>query len=503
VLFLRSYLNQLRTRSLDERWGIGLKLFYESQNEVARYFGLSLIRDSLRARVPIAQLHEPNNVTVRQQIRECMMKWTSDVVAYQQVIPQYITNNVVTVLTQLVKIDYPEIWPNAFEELLAIGRQNAIGIDIVVRIIEEVEVEIVVYDDRRTKDEVLHNTIIKDSMRAGPTIGDIVIFLCDSISKQATAASAAASKAPINVSSMPMSPSFMQNATSPSSSASKVAVDLADRCLRALAELIGWIDVTIVIHEYTLSVLYGCLKSSDHKKLRYGACACLCELVKKGMDPFVKLRVIKTINLIPVLSSVAADLITAKRRSSSIIEGGSFLGHSQGGDNAGGDDDEDDDDDEGTETDFGLLVDSLFEELLGCWVTFEDNASKEDFRADGEVSLSVGTDIAQLLEQTWNLALSVFGAKYTSVAVTVLPSLNRYINLMKSQFGNEARTQRGIAKIPGYFVAVNTSKTLLLAIYRQLQFAADFEFDLSDEEDAEVIEVRDVMRCINCLHCLL
>jgi hypothetical protein len=508
-----SFLNHLRT--LDERWSIGLKLFFESRNEIARFFGLSLVRDYLSTRATIAQLHQPQHVAVRQQIREGVMKWTNEVVAYQHSIPQYITNNVVTIITQLIKIDYPEIWPTAFEELLAIGRQNAIGIDIVVRVVCEIEVEIVVYDDRRTRDEVNHNTIIKDAMRAGPVIGDIVVFLCDSIAKQASAAAAAAASSTSGSANTQQWPSaFLQAAMSPqsstnvqisspsSSSSSKSAIQLADRCLRCLAELIGWIDVTFAIHDYTLSVLYGCLKSSTpNRLLRFGACACLCELVKKGMDAYGKMRVIKQINLIPMLLSVSTELITPKRRSASILEGGGQL-YATKSDEIDEDND-DDDDDEDTEKDYGELVDSLFEELLGCWITFEDNACKEGFIPNGTVPLSVGTDIALMLEQTWTLVLHVFGARLTSVATTVLQSLNRYTNLLKQQCLHEARTNEGIANVPGYFVAVNVIKQLLVAIYRQMQYAPDFEFDLGDEDDAEEVEVSVcVCLCVRVCVCM-
>ena len=46
------------------------------------------------------------------------------------------------------------------------------GLDLAVRILGDLEVEVVMFSEGRTKDEIAHNTLIKDYMRRpGPAAG--------------------------------------------------------------------------------------------------------------------------------------------------------------------------------------------------------------------------------------------------------------------------------------------------------------------------------------------
>jgi Exportin 1-like protein len=70
----------------------------------------------------------------------------------------------------LIKLLFPESWPLAFSDLLAVGRESTAGLDLVVRVICDLEVEVVMFSEGRGKQEVIHNVLIKDAMRANETV---------------------------------------------------------------------------------------------------------------------------------------------------------------------------------------------------------------------------------------------------------------------------------------------------------------------------------------------
>ena len=127
-------------------------------------------------------------------------------------------------------------------------------------------------------------------------------------------------------------------------------------------------------------------------------------------------------------------------------------------------------------------------------MNFEDNLFKTNFivPADG-IPLTIGTEISLFLSQAWQLLMAVFTYPDSTIALSVQQSLSRFISLLKQQHTNDARTQAGRQVIPGYFLAMDYVRPLLVAIYKQMQFTNDFEFDATDEFDAQEIEVQQVL----------
>ena len=168
------YLNELRLSP--NRWSIGLDLFFKTDSAVSRFFGLSLVRDYLlgnRSEIPAEH---------RVQIRQLILSWLLTACQQNTSIPSYIENNIATVLTRALKLDFPLEWPSAFKDILAIsGMGSLLGFTVALRVITELDAEVIMFDERRSGEEISHNSLIKDTMRQQNIVKDIVEFLCQSI----------------------------------------------------------------------------------------------------------------------------------------------------------------------------------------------------------------------------------------------------------------------------------------------------------------------------------
>ena len=449
-----------------DRWSVGLKLFFEGRSELSNFFGLSLVRDFLSsASYPTSAsyaAHAQSPIQVYNSIRDAIWAWTIGNLSQRTPIPFFILNNLVTVLTLLIKLQFPESWPTAFSDLLEVGRGSTTGLDLAVRVICDLEVEVVMFSEGRGKAEIAHNVLIKDAMRANEDsiVRRLVDFLCQS-----------------------------------AASVRSTNVDLSERCLRCLAELIGWVDISLVACESTLSCMYLAIRDTE---LCSAVLACLLEVVKKGMEPTQKIQMLHAIGLAQVLALVPIGSVTEDKS-------------------------EDDDDDEGSEEELGLVVDVYLMELLGCWCKYEDSlfltapaaggASRP--HENGSDALSSANElqqlkelaptIASLLKSLLPIALAVLNHRdeECTAAASVVPSLGRLITMFKQQATHKAQIDAftsGEGPKSDYFLASDYLHPLLLGIYQQLQYDEDFGFVVSSDEDSAIIEVRIGNRLMNLYH---
>lgn len=420
-----------------------------------------MVRDFLSSAFDLSKDNMVSLGPVYRSIREAVWAWTANSVSSNFPIPVFILNNLVTVLTLLVKLEFPESWSTAFSDLLTIGSSNTAGLDLTVRVICDLEVEVVMFKEGRGRDEVTHNVIIKDAMRASDNsiTKNLVEFLCRS-----------------------------------ASSVRATNVDLSQRCLRCLADMIGWIEISLVACESTLSCVYQALRD---RELCGAALACLLELVKKGMEPVAKVQMLHAIGLAQVLALVPIGVEPVTQA-------------------------EEDDDDAGAEDELALVVDVYLLELIGCWSKYEDillgaspvakGAAQGEVPSPSEVQQlqELAPTISSLLHSILPIALNLLKHTYSdsfrecSVAVGVVPSLSRLIILFKQQFQHRQKIETikvRDGENSSFFIATDYLTPLLVGIYQQMQYKEDFGYDPSDDDDAEVIEV--IMRHFYCMHFVL
>ena len=77
--------------------------------------------------------------------------------------------------------------------------------------------------------------------------------------------------------------------------------------LEVLAEVTGWIDTGLVLHERTLDLLYGLLLAPPPRVAATHAVSALQALVSKGMDPEDKLGLIQSLSLPSLLDGMELD----------------------------------------------------------------------------------------------------------------------------------------------------------------------------------------------------
>jgi hypothetical protein len=435
-----------------------LRLFLDTSNEMARFFGLSLVRDWMQSALPNAAQSASYEVE-RRQIRTTMLSWLSQLLQNMTsngsaTTPFFLLSNAISVVTLSVKYDFPTHWPGAFAELLQLGYTYGIpGIDVVVKVFKELEVEVVLFSETRSKAEILTNTAVKDAMRESSAMQDIVTFLCNSAQH----------------------------------TQSVQRFEVCAACLHSLAELIAWIDTTLVI-ERALPTVYQQWQS-PHAVVRAACLYCFYELVKKGMDPVVKVRPLQSVGLVTQLAQ--------ETRLQSLLQNTSAARPAQGGLT----------DDEVREVEqAGAVVDVIVLELFGCWSKYEDlvcgsgrsgsgSGSSSAMNSGASTPVPSGGDASELvacvptvvgfLQQLLPLLLQVFAHSVLKVSCTALPSCTRLVALLRAQQTRLEQLQGGPAG--AVFRAEEYIYPLLSAVYSKSQYPSGFDFEaaLEDELDEE------------------
>lgn len=419
---------------------------------------------------------DPATFSNRDKIRESILSWLHSYFEHISSgstqnnpylnIPPYLLSNIVFIYTLLIKIDYPERWPSAFNDLLYFGHKYAVkdSIFFITKVLTELEAEVVVFNENRNKEEVAHNTEIKDVMRSTEVMPRIVNFLSQTI---------------------------LISLNTPSSDSELVA----HACLMCLSELIGWIDLNLVINE-SLNVIYMSFKSSS-MKIKYGALSCIYSLIKKGMDPVDKVEMIKAINLVPLLfeNKFSFNNISPLKLS---------------------DYDELDPNDpadiHSVHKKMALVLDMLALELIGCWSKFEEilfptnksltpypsksppmtptSLNPVSFSQIDQKLLSSIPIISSLIRGVINELIAYLSHPNIFVGSSVQQGSNRLVQMMKSQKPKEEVLKGMVSQnsLPkDYPFASEYLDQLLMSIHSQSQYPQDVNG--SEEEENEVIQV--------------
>lgn len=414
---------------------------------MTKLFALSLLRDHLSEKSLLSDA-DLSQIGI---LRQTIYQWFQSNLGTATT-PAYVYNNMISILTLCIKKEYPERWPTAFEDLILLGKNYGFhGADILIRVLNELEIEVVMFNEGRSKDEIAHNTLIKDTMRNTSSIKDIVNFLCEII--RATL-----------------------------SSNSLQEIDLGSRSLLCLSEMIGWVDVNLIISE-AIPTIYSSIMQPKAELMTSGL-TCLYELVKKGMDPVLKVGIVNNINLISLIQSLSVELL--KRKDDTVYNN--------------------------VHKKFGLVIDMLVLELFGCWNKFEDhtfpttkrersNSSNDNspkppgtFMSGPQDILNIAPIVANLLHIIIPEMLNVLQMYPIDVAITILPSGSKLIQVLKQQKIRLQFIQQYIVETKPSFpflLASDYLDRLLVAILHQSQYPHDFDFsDVEDDEDNfEIFEV--------------
>nr|CAG8569749.1 1109_t:CDS:10 [Entrophospora candida] len=245
-------------------WKLCLSLFvrFPKSTPEARVFALQVLDDVLQNR--FTTLDSSQIIQIRSTLMEFFKR--EYVVGDVNDEPQYLKNKFATTLTLLFVQLYPSNWQNFFDEFLLLIQSNNINIngerktnsrtvDIFLRILLSIDEKVANIAISRGKEEAIRNTTIKDNMRAGD------------IQKLAT------------IWYEILNDYRLQNQ------------DIAQ---------MSWIDISLIVNDAFISLLYQLLSDS---KLKISACECLAE-VHLRMKPNEKLKLIQALNITNVMGSL-------------------------------------------------------------------------------------------------------------------------------------------------------------------------------------------------------
>jgi hypothetical protein len=189
--------------------------------------------------------------------------------------PKYIRTKLSVLIAKLIQLDYPQLCPNAFENIAILLEKGNTGVDIYLRILIALDQEIfennTQYWAGKTKEELLQNTNVKDTLRKSSSMQNIVnvwyqiITLCSSHENNAE------------------------------------ANNLVDLCLETIKCWARWVDIKYLIDQRFLQFFYNVMEHSA--RYRDDVCDCLHEVIARGMPPGQKINLIEGMSVIKLLNN--------------------------------------------------------------------------------------------------------------------------------------------------------------------------------------------------------
>jgi exportin-T len=145
------------------------------------------------------------------------------------------------------------------------------AIDFFLRLCISIDEEIARVDIPRTREDVVRNTTIKDTMR----LGDIQLLV-----------------------------SVWFELVQEYKSSNPLLAQLA---LKNMGIYTAWMDISLVANEQVMNVLYELLSDQN---LRIASCECITDIISKGMQPLDKLSMLQMFNITEILKRL--DLVSNK-----------------------------------------------------------------------------------------------------------------------------------------------------------------------------------------------
>lgn len=371
----------------------------------------------------------------------------------QQIIPKqtFIRTQMGVVLALLIQLEFPEEWTNAFDEIIHIlvvstsvdgPEERFLKMDLFLRILDGVCDEIV----ENQESDIVHrrNTMIKDVMRGFIQPGSINTEGIDH-------ANTIICKIVDTVLNIARHYIFLSQ-QNPSMG---VQSNLAPFALSVFKRFIPWIDLSFIVNESVITLLYSCLIGSctgDAEDdittaLAMQSIDCLNELISRGMVIGKKIHLLTEINLFSNLIQI--ETLESKTTGVNLNQ----------------------------DTDIYLaikvaqLVNSTGAELIECW-------EKQSFDTGDVQNQEILKKTAILLHQFLPLFFHCFIYDDIDVTGAVLPVATNIIIAL----GKEIKQPTQKLELFSFSPYLNR---FLTEIYNQMKYPEDFQFDQNSDEDAE------------------
>eukprot|EP00316_Scyphosphaera_apsteinii_P000353 CAMPEP_0119324400 /NCGR_PEP_ID=MMETSP1333-20130426/63108_1 /TAXON_ID=418940 /ORGANISM="Scyphosphaera apsteinii, Strain RCC1455" /LENGTH=1057 /DNA_ID=CAMNT_0007332091 /DNA_START=141 /DNA_END=3314 /DNA_ORIENTATION=+ len=224
----------------------------------------------LQALVNMVQLQQRYITLTEQQqttMRGALVAWVQSKGALQTDEPAFVKNKFAQLVVGVMKIDYPQRWPELFPQLLAALQNGPVAIDVFLRVLNTINDEVVSAEGGGFDSQVASR--IKDGMREQclPQITDAwhsILQLHES------------------------------------------APALAAAGLHTIHLYVSWIDISLIANGRFMEAF---LKFLHQPQLHEGACLCLSEVVSKRMDAVAKLEHLTRLSIVSRLADAASSSV--------------------------------------------------------------------------------------------------------------------------------------------------------------------------------------------------
>eukprot|EP01028_Stygiella_incarcerata_P004646 TRINITY_DN2035_c1_g1_i1.p1 TRINITY_DN2035_c1_g1~~TRINITY_DN2035_c1_g1_i1.p1 ORF type:complete len:973 (+),score=239.76 TRINITY_DN2035_c1_g1_i1:113-3031(+) len=236
-----------------------INLFTASKDPGVQFFGLQLLEAAIQAGHPLIQ--EP---AFRHILRTFLLSpW--EPAAY----PMYVRNKAAQVLVLLFANDFPEQWPSFFDDLLGLSGSAEAVVDLFLRVMEQIDTEIISRQYHFSEEDVSKSIQIKDALRDNSVDGLIDAF------------------------------------HQIFSTMAETHPHLVEYGLRILGPYVDWIDIGYVVSDRFVALLHSFL---GNKNFRVEVADLLFSIASKGMGIGDKVDVILRLQMADIVRAGAEEL---------------------------------------------------------------------------------------------------------------------------------------------------------------------------------------------------
>lgn len=386
-------------------------------------------------------------------------------------LPKYLRTKIGVVVAQLIQVDFPERWGDAFPELLQSMNFGEINVanghntlqilptpvvievqrkDIFLRIVDGFCDEVV------EKTHIERNTLVKDVIRGFP-IDQSSIRIAPANSISATIIEAI-------FRIFQWSYPFMNKQVNGTSNIGAHELQkLPVKAVAVLKRLIPWVELSLILNENIMNLFYSSItscgpgdpdddKGSLASQLGTQVVDCLKEIVSKGMENMKKVELILSLRIIQRISECGLDLEKVDGTHITVV------------------------------IKVAELCNLIGLELLSFWeLQCMDTASSP-------LSIDMSL-IADELRRLMNLFFYIFAYDDIDVSGAVIPLAIQMIAIIEREIV--------VKNDNSSFRMVDHLSQIMAVMFDQMQYPPDFEYDYEDEDDAEEEMYRNELRKLN------
>ena len=311
-----AYIQSLSARS--DAYILALHLLDATAHGAARFFALQALAQYVGG--------TGSTAPARAVVRGALIAWCRARGAALATDPPFVRAKLALSLALCIKRDYPETAPTAVRELVGLALEGAATrtlagaacADVAARALQAVHDEVVDPRVNRPAEELAHNMLVKDALRAGggadvnavaaAWLSALDSYIADEVgfreisSSASSIAAAAAAAATTTISATDAA----------NSSAATLAIrlhhDTARMTLNVMAAWADWCDATLFCSPLLSSRYLALLHT---RAARSAVAGLLSALVKKGMGARSRLSLLRALGIVDIAATAAAAVVAA------------------------------------------------------------------------------------------------------------------------------------------------------------------------------------------------